>query len=226
MRIFSVSRNSKLLGTASMLTDVSTEMIYPLLPFFLTDILFAPVFVIGLMASLGEFTVAVMGFLSGMYSGAIGKRKAIIITGYSASAIFKGFLALVTSWPQVVFLRVLDRAGKGIRDVPRDALIGLSEPKSNLGRAFGFRKLMDNIGAILGPLAATAFVILFFNSVHTEESYRTLFLLAVIPAALAVAVLLFLRDPKTEKSASVKILTDVFRVPNFRQFMMAGVVFS
>ncbi|MFH1394482.1 MAG: MFS transporter [Candidatus Micrarchaeota archaeon] len=226
MKIFSVSRNSKLLGIASMLTDISTEMIYPLLPFFLTDILLAPVFVIGLMESLGEFTAAAFGFLSGVYSDSIGKRKRLILTGYGASAAFKGFLALVTAWPQVILLRVLDRAGKGIRDVPRDALIGLSEPKDNLGKAFGFRKFMDNIGAILGPLAATAFVILFFNSVHTEESYRTLFLIAVIPAVLAIAALFFLTDPHTEKTPSIKILTGVFNIPNFRQFMVAGIVFS
>ncbi len=226
MRIFSVSRNSKLLGTASMLTDISTEMIYPLLPFFLTDVLFAPVLVIGLMESLGEFTVALVGFLSGMYSDSVGKRKRIIIAGYSASALFKGFLAVVTSWPEVIALRILDRTGKGMRDAPRDALIGLSEPKENLGKAFGFRKFMDNMGAILGPLIATFFVILFFNSVHSEESYRTLFLVAVIPAALAVLALLFLKDRKTEKSPPKRILTDVFNIPNFRQFMIAGIVFS
>jgi len=226
MRIFGVSRNSKLLGFASMLTDISTEMIYPLLPFFLTDVLYAPIIVIGLLESLGEFTVAVTGFLSGVYSDSIGKRKKLIISGYTASALFKGFLAVVTSWPQVILLRILDRAGKGIRDVPRDALIGLSEPKNNLGNAFGFRKFMDNLGAIIGPLAATAFVILFFNSIHSEESYRTLFLISVIPAAFAVLALFFLNDPSTDKTPSRKIITDVFNIPNFRQFMIAGIVFS
>lgn len=226
MRV-SVSRNTKILGVASFLVDTSSEMIFPLLPFFLTDVLFAPIFVIGLLESLGGFTVAILSFSSGVYSDRIGKRKPIILLGYGVSALFKGFLPIVTSWSQVIMLRILDRAGKGARDVPRDALIGLSEEKTNLGHAFGFRKLMDNIGAILGPLIATGFVILFFNNTHSEESYRTLFTFAVIPAVLAVLVLLFLRDKKTNKNHHTKkILSDVFKLPNFKQFMLAGILFS
>lgn len=221
-----LSRNSRLLGFASMFTDISSDMIYPLLPFFITSVLGAPVFAVGLMESLGEFAVAVSGFLAGLYADAIGKRKRIIIAGYGASAVFKAFMAYVASWPQALFLRVLDRTGKGVRDVPRDALIGLSEPRENLGHAFGFRKMMDNIGAIIGPLAATAFVILFFDSSHTEESYRAIFLVSFIPAAVAVALLAFLKDNPTESTHPRKALADVLGIPGFRQFLFAGAVFS
>ena len=139
-----LSRNTKILGVASFLVDVSSEMIFPLLPFFLTVILGAPVFAVGLMESLGGLAVALTAILAGFYSDKIGKRKKIIVFGYGLSALSKTFLVIVTSWIQVILIRILERFGKGIRDTPRDALIGLSETKSTLGRAFGFRKFMDN----------------------------------------------------------------------------------
>lgn len=227
MKVFSVSANTRLTGIASLLVDVSSEMIFPLLPFFLTNILLAPVFVIGLLESLGEVTLALVSFLSGIYSDRIGKRKGIIVGGYAASAVFKAFLPFVTSWPQVAVIRMLDRAGKGARVVPRDALIGMSEPKENLGHAFGFRKMMDNIGAILGPLIATFFIIFFFNNSNSEESYRALFAIAIVPAVLAMLFLAFIKDPKSNGNHQTKrILLDVFKIPNFKQFMLSGAVFS
>jgi MFS family permease len=225
MRI-GVSRNTKLLGFASFLVDISSEMIFPLLPFFMTTILHAPAFVIGLMESLGEMAVSISGFFSGLFSDRIGRRKKLVISGYSLSAIFKVFLVFLTSWPQVVLLRVLERIGKGIRDVPRDALIGISEEKSNLGHAFGFRKLMDNTGAILGPLIATILLAFLLGTGTEEEAYRTIFAIAIIPAVLAVMGLFFLRDKKTEKTPVKIVLKEVFRIKNFRQFLVAGSVFA
>ncbi len=202
-----LSRNTKLLSVASFLVDVSSEMVFPLLPFFVTVILGAPVLAIGLMESLGEAAVAITAILSGFYSDKIGKRKNLIIGGYSLSAIFKGFLAIVTSWQQVILLRVLERIGKGMRDTPRDALIGLSESRETLGRAFGFRKFLDNMGAVLGPFITALLLILLFNEQHTDVAYRTIFLIAVIPAALAVIGLFFLRD----KPSKVEVPKLAFR---------------
>lgn len=221
-----VSRNTKLLGFASFLVDVSSEMIYSILPFFLTNILLAPAFVIGLMESLGEFTVSITSFFSGLYSDRIGKRKRLILGGYSLSAIFKIFLVFLTSWTQVVLFRIIERIGKGVRDVPRDALIGLSEEKGNLGQAFGFRKMMDNTGAILGPLLATILLTLLISNGMEEETYRTIFAIAVIPAALAVVALLFLKDRFTQKTPVKEILRDVFRLARFKRFLVAGFIFS
>ncbi len=189
-----LSRNTKLLAIASFFVDVSSEMIFPLLPFFITVILGAPVFVLGLMESLGGAVVALTAVLSGFYADKIGRRKRIIISGYGLSALFKGFLAIATSWPQVVLLRILERIGKGMRDTPRDALIGLSETKETLGQAFGFRKFLDNAGAVLGPLIAAFLIAFLFGGQHTESAYRILFLIAVVPALLAVVALIFVRD--------------------------------
>jgi MFS family permease len=215
-----ISRNTKILALASFLVDVSSEMIFPLLPFFLTVILGAPVFAIGLMESLGESVVALTAVLSGFYSDKIGRRKKIIIFGYGLSAAFKGFLVLVASWPQVIALRVMERIGKGVRDTPRDALIGLSETKETLGKAFGFRKFLDNLGAVLGPLIAAFLIAVLFEGQNTEPAYRLVFLIAVIPAALAVAALFFVRDKpsgaETPKIAFKNILSNV----GVRNFML------
>jgi len=199
MGIKDLSRNTKLLSLASFLVDVSSEMVFPLLPFFVTVVLGAPVFAVGMMESLGEAAVAVTAILSGFYADKTGRRKGLIMGGYSLSAIFKGFLAFVASWQQAVALRVLERVGKGMRDTPRDALIGLSETKETLGTAFGVRKFFDNCGALLGPFLTTLLLIfLFGEQQHSGEAYRTIFLIAVIPAALAVAALFFLRDKRSK----------------------------
>lgn len=226
MRIPEVSKNTKLMGIASFLIDISSEMVYPLLPFFMTNILLAPVFVIGVMESAGEFISSVTSFLSGVYADRIGKRKKIIIFGYSLSAFFKGFLVIVSTWHQMVALRILERFGKGIRDVPRDALIGLSEEKNNLGNAFGFRKMLDNIGALLGPILASLLVAFLFAGQYNGEAYKTIFALALVPAVLAVLSLLFIEDYYTEKTKPKEILKEIFHTKNFKQFIVAGMVFS
>jgi len=220
-----ISRNTKLLSLASFLVDISSEMIYPLLPFFLTNVLLAPAFIIGLMESLGGFTIAVSGFLSGIYSERIGKRKSIIIAGYSISALFKAVLVFLTSWPQLVFLRVLERAGKGIRDVPRDALIGLSEEKNNLGKAFGFRQMLDNAGAMLGPLIATLLLAMLSDGL-LDETYRLIFIVSVVPAIIAVIVLFFIQDHPTQKAPATQIPGSVIDSGQIRHFLIAGSVFS
>jgi MFS family permease len=241
MRLPEVSRNTKLLGIASFFTDVSSEMIFPLLPFFLIKLLsspdpssaiaaglvIAPAIVIGLMEGFGEFVVSITGFISGFYSDRIGKRKKIILFGYSISAFFKGFLLILSSWQQMIILRMLERIGKGVRDVPRDALIGLSESKSNLGNAFGFRKMLDNTGALLGPLLAS-FILIFLSKgeAQTIEIYKTVFAIAIVPAVFAVLSLFFLDDHYTERTKPKVMLKEVFHTKNFKQFLIAGSVFS
>lgn len=215
-----ISRNTKILGFASFLVDMSSEMIFPLIPFFLTVILGAPVFAVGLMESLGESVVAITTLASGFYSDKIGKRKRIIVAGYGLSALFKGFLAIVTSWPQVIFLRVLERIGKGMRITPRDALIGMSETRATLGKAFGFRKFLDNVGAVLGPFLAALLIALLFGNQHSEEAYRSIFLIAVIPAVLAVIALIFVKD-RPSKTESPKIaFQHIFSNAKVRNFII------
>jgi MFS family permease len=220
-----ISRNTKLLSFASFLTDVSSEMIYPLFPFFLSNVLAAPAFILGLMESLGEFTLSLTSFFSGLFSDRSGRRKKFIISGYSISATLKVFLIFITSWPQMILFRILERAGKGIRDAPRDALIGLSEEKNKLGLAYGFRQMLDNFGAILGPLLATIFLAILTSNGISEAAYREIFSFAVIPAVLAVAVLAFIKDKETPKTPAKEILKDVFHVPRFKQFLIANSIF-
>lgn len=215
-----LSRNTKILGVASFLVDISSEMIFPLLPFFVTVILGAPVFVVGIMEGLGEAAVALTAILTGFYADKIGKKKKLILSGYGLSAVSKGFLAIVTSWPQVVLIRFIERVGKGIRDTPRDALMGLSETKGTLGRAFGFRKFMDNVGSALGPLIAAFLIVFLFNNQHTESAYRTLFLIAVIPAAIAVVILFLIRDRPSKAEAPAIVLKHIFSNVKVRNFIL------
>jgi len=223
---FGVSRNTKLLSMASLLVDVSTEMIFPLLPLFLTEILLAPVFVVGLMESLGEFAVSVASFFSGWYSDRIGKRRPIIISGYSLSTIVKTLLIFAATWPQAIAIRVLERIGKGVREAPRDALIMLSEEPGTAGKAFGFRKMLDNIGAVMGPLLATVLLVLLFNGSHSEESYRTIFAIALIPAVIAVCILLFIKEKTSQPNHSNTVFRDLFQTKGIAPFFLVMAVLS
>jgi len=221
-----LSSNTKIMGIASFLVDASSEMIFPLLPFFITVILGGPALAVGLMEGLGEFSAAVSSILSGLYSDKIGKRKRIILFGYSLSALFKAFLLLVTSWPQVVFLKMVERVGKGFRDSPRDALIALSEKRDVLGEAYGFRKLLDNLGATLGPLIATLVIAFFFSNSHDGEAYRFLFMIALIPAALAVVALFFVKEKESAKKPTKINLEYISKNKDVKRFSTVMAVFA
>ena len=171
-----LSKNTKLFGAISFLTDVSSEMIFPLLPFFLTGVLGAPVFVLGFMESIGEFVAGVSRFIAGVYSDRIGKRKMPMLAGYLLSSLSKGALFFAAIWQPVVALRFLDRLGKGIRNAPRDSLLAQSEKKENLGRAFGYLKMMDSSGATIGPLLASALLILFLQETEFVQHTGTFLL--------------------------------------------------
>ena len=219
-------RNTKVMGVASFLVDASSEMIFPLLPFFITVVLGGPAFAVGLMEGLGEFAVAVSSILSGLYSDKIGKRKNIILFGYSLSALFKGFLLVVTGWWQVVFLKMVERTGKGLRDTPRDALIALSEKKEVLGEAYGFRKFLDNLGATLGPLIATLVIALFFSNSHDAESYKFLFLIALVPAVLAIITLAFLKEKESVKKPTKINLDYISKNKDVKKFSILMAIFT
>jgi len=223
----SLTKNTKIFGIASFLNDVSSEMIFPLLPFFLTKILLAPVWVIGLIEGIGEATVSIVGLLSGIYTDKTGKRKNITIGGYALSGMLKGLLAFVQSWQPVIPIRFLERFGKGMREAPRDALIGLSEPKENLGRAFGYRKMMDSAGAILGPFLASFFLV-YLMQYGLNEAYRTIFLIAVIPAILSVLVLFFVKEIKNIQNSekTKELLAHAFKSESFRILLVATFIFS
>lgn len=219
-----LSRDTKLLGANSFFTDVSTEMIMPILPVFITQVLGAPAFVLGIIEGWAEISVSVLNMLSGWLSDRFRRRKPLVVFGYSLSAASKPLFALAGSWQQVFFLRVLERAGKGMRRVPRDAIIASAEPRGNLGRAFGFRKMMDSAGAMAGPLITTAILFYFGGTLPQEEIYRNIFLLASVPAAIALLFLFFVGE---KKSALARISRS--RTPfsgDFSRFLAVASLFS
>jgi MFS family permease len=188
-----ISKNVVRLGWVSLLTDISSEMLYPLIPIFLTSVLGAPMAALGLIEGLAESISNILKIFSGWWSDQVGRRRPFVIGGYSLSAFSKPLLvfAQFIGWPLVLFLRIMDRTGKGLRTSARDALIADYTPDSQRGRAFGLHRAMDSLGAVLGPLAA-----LFFMSRLGQDAaaYRTVFLWAFVPAVLGVFLLFTVRE--------------------------------
>jgi MFS family permease len=173
-------RNVWALSWVSFFNDTSTEMSYWLLPQFLVGVLGAGPMVFGLIEGAAETVSSFARLVSGWLSDRLGARKPLVAAGYTAANIVKPFLAVATSWGQVFCIRFTDRAAKGFRGAPRDALLADSVSQSNRGAAFGLRQAMDTAGALLGPLAALALLPLFSGKV------RTVFWLAAIPGAVAI----------------------------------------
>jgi MFS family permease len=175
-----LGRNVVALSLVSFLTDVSSDMIYPLLPVFLTSVLGASASFIGAIEGAAESTAALLRLASGWWSDRVRRRKPLVVFGYVLAAVMRPLIALTRSAGQVLVIRVADRIGKGIRSSPRDALIADTVDPAIRGRAFGFQRAWDNAGAVVGPLLAY----LLLSGLHLQ--LRTVFWLAAIPGALAV----------------------------------------
>jgi MFS family permease len=184
----SIPRPVWFLGWTSLFTDAATEMIYPLLPVYLSRVLGASAVSLGIIEGVAEAVNSVLKVISGYWSDRSSRRRPIVIAGYALSSISRPLIALTTTWPQVLLIRALDRTGKGIRGAPRDALLARFATPSTRGRIFGFHEAMDHVGAIVGPVMAT--VILFF----VPEGYRLVFGLTAIPGAIAVTMLFFVDE--------------------------------
>jgi MFS family permease len=185
MGLFSgISGNVLILGLVSFLTDVSSEMIYPLLPLFVATLPGGSAAFLGLIEGAAETTASLLKLVSGSYSDRIRSRKGLVLAGYGVSALARPLIALAASPLGVLLVRMSDRVGKGVRTSPRDALIADSSPSDGRGKAFGFHRSMDHAGAVVGPLLATAALYLLDNNL------RTVFWLAGIPGILAVALII------------------------------------
>jgi MFS family permease len=172
------------LGVVSFLTDFSSEMIFPLLPIFITTVLGATAISVGLIEGAAESIAAFLKAISGSWTDRIRRRKPFVLAGYGIAGIARPLIGLAGSWVVVFVLRFIDRIGKGIRTAPRDALIAdLCEPGKR-GTAFGFHRSMDHLGAAVGPLVAALLL------KYAHLSLRQVFLLAAIPAALVIAIIL------------------------------------
>ena len=171
------------LSVVSLLTDFSSEMIYPLLPFFLTTVLGAGPAFLGLIEGVAETTASLLKLASGWFSDRIGKRKSLVLLGYGVASLVRPLIAIAGLPWQVLAIRFADRVGKGIRTAPRDALIAESIPPERHGAAYGYHRAADHFGAVLGPLTASALLL------ALPGRYRLVFALAAVPAILSVIVL-------------------------------------
>lgn len=190
--------NVLLLGLVSFFTDVSSEMIFPLVPIFVTTVLGAPVSVVGLIEGVAEGTANLLKAGSGIWSDKLGRRKPFLLFGYGLSAVTKPLFALATAWPHVLVVRFADRVGKGLRGSARDAMVA-DISKKNRGFAFGYRKAMDSLGAVIGPLIAFFALPVLLATHPLGDSYRIIFALSIIPAAIAVALLFFIKEKERSR---------------------------
>ena len=184
--------NIIILGITSLLTDISSEMVYPLLPVYIVSVLGASPAILGLIEGVAESSASLLKVFSGYFSDKIKRRKPFAILGYFSSTIGKFFLYISTGWGLVMFSRVIDRFGKGIRTAPRDALIAESAKAGKKGAAFGLHRAMDSLGAAIG-VALAYFLVTRYNG-----NLKNIFLISLIPAFLGVAFLFLVREKKAQ----------------------------
>jgi MFS family permease len=192
-KVWGVSRNVFFLGWVSFLTDVSSEMIFNMLPLFLANVLGVGIAFIGLIEGLGDSAATILKIVSGWASDRLGQRKGLTTMGYFLSTIAKPFLYIASTGGAVLAIRLAERSGKGVRTSPRDALIADSTAPETMGRGFGFHRALDTFGAVAGIAIAAAIVYFMQRGEFalTWSTFRMLVAIGVIPAALSVLLLIF-----------------------------------
>jgi MFS family permease len=181
-----------LLGLVSFFTDISTEMVYPILPLYLSSIMGASPTIIGIIEGIAESLASVIKLFSGIIADKYGNKKRLAFFGYSSSIISKIIILLSATWTGVLIARIVDRFGKGIRTAPRDALIAEAADRNRLGRAYGIHKGLDLLGTAVGILLA--YIILSKN----ESNYSKIFLYSLVPAIIGVIFIIFIKDKKQD----------------------------
>lgn len=209
-------RNVVNLGIVSLFTDISTEMVLGILPFFVISELGATKALLGLMEGAAEFLNYIFRVFSGVISDRIGRRKPLVLVGYALSTFSKPLFAVAASWAGALTVRLIDRAGKGIRTSPRDALISDSVSEARSGRAFGLHRSLDQVGAIIGPTFAFLLIPML--------GFRGLFLTSLIPGMIALVVLLFFVRDRAGVKQSINIFRNARQVLNRRfTFFLAAI---
>ncbi|MFC1962625.1 MFS transporter [Chloroflexota bacterium] len=195
-RVFGLHPNVFFLGLVSFFTDISSELVFTLLPLFLFNVLRVSTPIIGLIEGIAESTATLLKFFSGWLSDKVGTRKWLAVVGYGVSVAVKPFMYFATAWGAVLGVRFADRVGKGIRSAPRDALIADSITAAERGKAFGVHRTMDTSGALLGILLAALVVLLTQGGrlELTSETYRYLVIFGLVPALLAMVMFFFVRE--------------------------------
>ncbi len=221
-----ISKNVFALGSTSLLTDVSREMIYPLLPLYLRSVLGASTTFVGLVEGIAESTSSVLKLVSGWLSDRIRKRKTLLMWGYSLSAVTRPLIAIATAGWHILLVRFVEKVGKGIRVPPRDALIAESCAPENRGRGFGLHRSMDNVGSIVGPLLASSLLL------YLNNDYRSLFWVSSIPALLAIGILTFVVSEEPREISKIDAPSENRRLDlkqfnkKFKLFLIATVIFE
>lgn len=228
-RIFGFEKNIFFLSLTSFLNDVSNEIIYPLLPIFLTTVLGAGTAFVGLVEGVAETTASLLKLFSGWFSDKIKKRKVFVVFGYTLSSVTRPLMALAISPWNVLMIRFIDRVGKGLRNSPRDALIADSCGADEKGKSFGFNRAMDHVGAMVGSL------VVFILLLGVTKNYRLIFALASIPALLAVIVVAFFtsevvpqnkRGQFSTRNLSSQRELSPFANKKFKVFLFAVFIFT
>ena len=196
---FGFGRNVFFSGLVSFFMDVSSEMIYPIVPLFLAGVLGVNMSMIGLIEGIAESTASFLKVFSGWLSDRTRQRKNLMLAGYTISTLSRPIMAMAGAWQQVLSARVIDRTGKGIRTAPRDAIIAEATQTTHLGRAFSFHRAMDTLGAVVGP-AITFSLLGFFNN-----DYRKIFWLSMVPGVVAVIlIILFIEEKRKQPKPEVE----------------------
>ena len=196
-KFFGFGKNVTVAGLVSFFMDISSEMIYPLVPLFLANVLGVNKSVIGLIEGVAESTASLLKVFSGWVSDRIGNRKWLMAAGYGISILSRPLVALATGWHQVLGARFIDRFGKGVRTAPRDAIIAEAADKAYLGRAFGFHRSLDTMGAVVGPALA------FFLLGRFSNDYRRVFWFSIVPGVFAVLLIIFFIAEKKKPGAQL-----------------------
>ncbi|MEA3514286.1 MAG: MFS transporter [Nanoarchaeota archaeon] len=217
-----ITRNLFILGLVSLLTDLSSQMVFPLIPLFLTTVLGAGAYAVGIVEGAAETTASLLKVVSGYWSDKIKKRKPFVLFGYSLSAITKPLFALAAVWHFVLFIRVIERIGKGLRTAPRDALVAESCEANVRGKAYGVHRAMDGIGSVLGALLALFLLPVF--------GYKDIFLFAFIPAIIGVFVILFIKEKNSglkKEANDISFKPSLKRLPwNLKLFIVVSSIFA
>ena len=193
---FGLSKPVWLLGWISLFTDSASEMVYPLLPLFLTRVLGASAMSLGVIEGVAEGTSSILKIVSGWLSDRTGTPKRLVVAGYGLSSLTRPLISFVTAWPQVLALRFVDRVGKGVRTSPRDAMLANFAPETLRGRVFGFHRAMDHSGAVAGPLFAAVYLH------YHPDAYRSLFTWTLVPGLIVVALTLTLPASRLRRKSA------------------------
>ncbi len=209
---YGLTANVVVLGVVSLFTDISSEMIMPILPFFLIQVLGANALIVGIQEGLADGVVSFMKVFSGRFSDAAGKRKRFVGAGYALSTLMKALFPFAQSWPEFLGMRIVERTGKGVRDAPRDALLTESTPAETRGKAFGFHRSMDTTGAIAGPII-TLVLLATIAASPGIPNYRLILLLAAIPAVISVFIVFLVSEPVRQRAPKQPLRVTFHGIP-------------